>query len=132
MVIIAVLIAALLPAVQQARGATRRTQCKNNLKQLGLAIFNYESTFSTLPSSGESTAFEGVVDRVHKGRRFFPISMFVAVGTRNRPGNCFQRLEYGTSITHDALSPSSETLGSRGTSVHCAVPLSEHCHHPSR
>ena len=47
--IIAVLIALLLPAVQSAREAARRSQCLNNLKQIGIAIANYESSFKLYP-----------------------------------------------------------------------------------
>lgn len=95
--IIAVLIALLLPAVQQAREAARRSQCKNNLKQLGLALHNYHDTSGTFPVGG---FFEGVVSGARQGTG---MGWHVAILPNIDQGPLFSKLDFNQSTyTHPA------------------------------
>lgn len=77
--IIAVLIALLLPAVQQAREAARRTQCKNNLKQLGIALHSYHETakcfpFGQLDSTNGFSAMSQLLPYIDQGTIYATIN----------------------------------------------------------
>ncbi len=68
--IIGILVALLLPAIQSAREAARRTQCKNNLKNIGLAIANFESANKVFPTGGSKnlTAGYGLPENIEGGK----------------------------------------------------------------
>lgn len=111
--IIAILIALLLPAVQQAREAARRSQCKNNLKQLGLALHNYESSHGRFPSGGEGT------DQQYLVRRLFPVSAFTACLPFMDQAPLYKRFNLNFHYTNSANSQNAAVARTKVTAFLC-------------
>ena len=83
--IIGILVGLLLPAVQAAREAARRMQCSNNLKQLGLAMLNYESSHKAFPSNNP------LVVRPGDGLRYVQGPWTVAILPFMEQGNVYNQ-----------------------------------------
>ncbi len=96
--IIATLVAILLPAVQQAREAARRSTCKNNLKQIGLAMHNYNDTYSVFPpayiTQGLPTGKNSTPDEANWAWGAF-IAPFMEMGPQ------FDTLQVGNTLATD-------------------------------
>lgn len=93
--IIAILVSLLLPAVQQAREAARRTQCKNNLKQLGLAMHNYHDVYNTFPHNQNrwTNAYPGITPN-----QMPQWSWLVAILPYMEQKNLYESFDYGVNV----------------------------------
>jgi len=105
--IIAILIALLLPAVQQARESARRTQCKNNLKQIGLALHNYHDVALKLPP-GAIQVFENAspLNEATWISMILPYIEQTALYNRANWNSCFGCVAGVNNPTYEIVSPS--------------------------
>ncbi|MHC2069262.1 DUF1559 family PulG-like putative transporter [Bremerella sp. T1] len=122
--IIGVLIALLLPAVQQAREAARRMECTSHLKQIGLAMHNYHDTFGTLPSSyidnnpeqGSSIDTAENLNGLGWGTMLLPFleqrALYEEIGnqTNNFSNNWLDANGDGTAAANDAIPAATQVL----------------------
>jgi prepilin-type N-terminal cleavage/methylation domain-containing protein/prepilin-type processing-associated H-X9-DG protein len=131
--IIGVLVALLLPAVQSARESGRRAQCSNNLKQMGIAIYSYETAHHLLPSGGESVNYSSAshpTQFIDGGSVFYRLLPFLEGDTIFNASNT--RLDYndlgGSNITtfHTAVSGFICPSAVRNSSAHDDIEAADH------
>lgn len=96
--IIAILVALLLPAVQQAREAARRSTCKNNLKQLGIAMHNYHETHNVLPRANFENARFTQADG-GGNNPYYSFSAQTMLLPFMEMGNIYERIDFNVNIT---------------------------------
>ena len=122
--IIAVLIALLLPAVQQAREAARRSQCKNNLKQIGLAIHNYHDTMNCFPPGGLHVGTQAswlvmILPYIDQANLYTTINFNVSSYTLIQPVALNRVASFLCPSSHDERSPTESSTPTGGTSTPC-------------
>src|SRR5689334_6558335 len=98
--VIGLLVALLLPAVQAAREAGRRTQCTNNLKQIGVAVSGYEGSFKQLPPG----AFWDATNNIYRGSALVHLLPFV------EQSPLFQAFNFNAQNTDIETIPGTSTL----------------------
>tara|TARA_R110002095_G_scaffold155309_2_gene134886 strand:+ start:1125 stop:2090 length:966 start_codon:yes stop_codon:yes gene_type:complete len=133
--IIAILIALLLPAVQQAREAARRSSCKNNMKQLGLALHNYHDVYGSFPV-GSHRAFKAnwrasLLPYLEQAPLYNLLDFSLGLNSGTNGTNLANRVVTVFQCPSSSLSPLSNTTGSSALynntlpqQVHCYVGIS--------
>ncbi len=100
--IIGILVGLLLPAVQAAREAARRMQCQNNVKQMGLALHNYASTYKTFPARKGGTGTPGPQRNMGNGNR---LTAWIGLLPYCEQTNMYNQIQAGDPNANPAVAP---------------------------